>query len=161
VLLRPVRKDLALVAVFFRLVNTVLFGVAEFFYFSAGIILGGGDYLNTFSPNQLNSLALLSLNMYRYGSGIFTVFSGVAYLLLGYLIFRSGYLPKFLGVLSALSGVGFVTSNFLLVLAPAYTSSLFVVPTIIAGLALALWLLVRGVDVSKWEEKNVGLRITV
>jgi hypothetical protein len=158
-LLRPVRKDLALLTVFFRLVNTVLFGVAELFYFQASLILGGGDYLKTFSPDQLDSLALLTVNMYRIGSGIFLVFSGVAYILLGYLIFRSRYLPKFLGVLVAASGIGFVTSNFVLILAPTYTSSLFLIPTIIAGLSLALWLLVKGVDVAKWVEKGADLRL--
>jgi hypothetical protein len=160
ILLRPVRRDLALLAVFFRLVNTILFGVAEFFYFAGGLILGGGDYLKTFSPDQLNTLALLSLNLYRNGSGIFLVFSGVAYILLGYLIFRSGYLPKFLGVLVTLSGVGFATSNFMLVLAPAYTSSYFVIPAIIAGLSLAVWLLIRGVNVPKWEQKTAGSQLS-
>lgn len=161
VLLRPVRKDLALLAAFFRLVNTTLFGVAEFFYFAAPLILGGGDYLKTFSPDQLNTLALLSLNLYRSGGGLFIVFSGVAYILLGYLIFRSGYFPRFLGALLALGGVGFMTSNFLLVLAPAYASSFFLLPAIIAGLPLTLWLLVRGVDVPKWREKSANPLLNV
>ncbi len=153
VLLRPVRKDLALLAAFFGLVGTAVFGVAELFYFAASLILGGADYLKTFSPDQLNTLALLSLKLYGYGGGIFLVFSGVAWILRGYLIFRSGYLPKFLGALLALAGVGFVTRNFALVLAPAYASSGLLLPTIIAVLSLTLWLLVRGVDVPKWEEK--------
>src|SRR5713101_8510205 len=54
VLLRPVRKDLALLAAFFRLVSTAIFGTAELFYFAASLILGGADYLKTFSPDQLN-----------------------------------------------------------------------------------------------------------
>jgi uncharacterized protein DUF4386 len=161
VLLRPVSRNIALLTVFFRLVNTVLYGMAEFFYFQASLILGGSDYLKTFSPDQLNALALLSLNSYRSGAGLFLVFSGVAYVLLGYLIFRSGYLPKFLGALLALSGVGFITSNFLLVLAPAYTSFVFLVPTIIAGLALVLWLFLRGVDVPKWEGKRASSGLSV
>src|SRR5438552_10182608 len=57
VLLRPVRKDLALLAAFFRLVATAIFGTAELFYFGASLILGGADYLKTFSPDQLNTLA--------------------------------------------------------------------------------------------------------
>jgi hypothetical protein len=153
VLLRPVRKDLALLAAFFGLVATATFTFAELFYFAALLILGGADYLKTFSPDQLNTLALLSLKLYGTGSGIFAVFYGVASTLRGYLIFKSGYLPKFLGALLALAGVGFVISNFALVLAPAYASRGLLIPTILAGLSLTLWLLIRGVDVSKWEEK--------
>jgi hypothetical protein len=153
VLLRPVRKDLALLAAFFGLVSTTLFGVAELFYFAASLILGGADYLKTFSPDQLNTLALLSLKMYGYGGGIFMVFYGIAAVLRGYLIFRSGYLPKALGVLLALAGLGFVTRNFALVLAPAYASDALLLPMVLAGVSLTVWLLVRGVDVPKWEAK--------
>lgn len=151
VLLRPVRKDLALLAAFFGLVSTATFAVAELFYFAASLILGGADYLNTFSPDQLNTLALLLIKL--SGAGIFMVFYGVASILRGYLILQSGYLPKFLGALLALGGFGFVTRNFLLVLAPAYAFDWLLLPTIIALLSLALWFLVRGVDVPKWEEK--------
>jgi len=167
VLLRPVRNDLALLAAFFGLVSTALFGVAELFYFAASLILGGAAYLKTFSPDQLNTLALLSLKLYGYGGGIFMVFYGVASVLRGYLIFRSGYLPKVLGALLALGGLGFVTRNFALVLAPAYASDFLLLPMILAGVSLTVWLLVRGVDVPKWEAKaapphsegiyNVGL----
>jgi hypothetical protein len=154
VLLSPVGKNLALLAAFFRLVSTSVFGVAELFYFAALPILGGSDYLKTFSPEQLNTLALLSLKLYGYCGEIFMVFYGVASILFGYLIFRSGYLPKILGALLALAGFGFVTSNFALVFAPAYASSGFLLPMPIAALSLTLWLLVRGVNVPKWEEKQ-------
>ena len=73
-LLRPVREDLALLAVFFRLVSTAVFAIAELFYFAASLILGGAGYLKTFSPEQLNSLALLSLKLSGYGGGIFMLF---------------------------------------------------------------------------------------
>jgi len=81
------------------------------------------------------------------------VFYGVASLLRGYLIFRSGYLPRFLGVLLALAGLGFITRNFLLVLAPAYASSVFLLPMFLAVLSLAVWFLARGIDVRRWEER--------
>jgi len=151
-LLRPVRQDLALLAAFFRLVSTAVFAVAELFYFAPSFILGRPGSLQSFSPDQLNALALLSLRFYGYGGGIFMVFYGVPSVLLGYLIFRSGYLPRFLGVLLALSGVAFVIRNFLLVLAPAFASSLLLLPAPLAALAMTVWLLVWGVDVPRWEE---------
>jgi Domain of unknown function (DUF4386) len=153
VLLRPVRKDLALLAAFLGLVSTALFGVAEFFYFAPSLILGGAPYLKTFSPEQLNTLALLSLKLYGVCGGIFMVFYGIASILRGYLIFRSGYLPKVLGVLLVLAGLGFVTRNFALVVAPAYASDILLLPMFLAMAALTVWFLVKGVDVPKWEAK--------
>ena len=153
VLLKPVRRNLALLAVYFRIIATALFAVAELFYFAALLILGGADYLKTFSPDQLNTLALLSLKLYGFGGEIFMVFYGSANLILGWLIFRSGFLPRALGVLLALSGLGFVIQNFLLVLAPAYAFRLLALPMMLAALTLTVWFLVRGVDVPKWEEK--------
>jgi hypothetical protein len=159
VLLRPVRKDLALLAAFFGLVSTALFGVAELFYFAASLILGGASYLKTFSDDQLNTLALLSLKLYGYGGGIFMVFYGVASVLRGYLIFRSGYLPKLLGVLLVVAGLGFVTKNFALVLTPAYASDALLLPMFLAGVSLTVWLLVKGVDLPKWEAKAGPSRV--
>ena len=152
-LLRPVHRDLSLLAAFFGLVGTAIFAVAELFYFAPAFILGGAGYLKTFSPDQLNSLALLSLKFYIYGGAIFTVFYGVAWVLRGYLIFRSGYFPRFLGVLMTLGGLGFIARNFLLVLAPAYAPSSLLLLMLPGGLSLTAWLLVKGVDLPKWEAK--------
>jgi hypothetical protein len=152
VLLRPVHRNLALLASFFRLVSTAVFAGAELFYFAPLFILAGNDYLKTFSPAQLQSLALLSLKYYGYGADIFMVFYGVASIISGYLIFRSTYLPKTLGVLLGLGGLGFVARNFAVVLAPAYASSFLALPMSIAVLALTFWFLVIGVNARKWEE---------
>lgn len=159
VLLRPVHRNLALLAAFFGLVSTSVFAVAEFFYFAPKLILGGSSYLTTFSPSQLNTLALLSLKFYEYCGGLFMVFYGVASIIRGYLIFRSGYLPRALGVLLVIGGVGFVVRNFVLVLAPAYASDAFVLPMFVAGISLMLWLFVKGGDAAKWEAKTVSLGI--
>jgi hypothetical protein len=152
VLLRPVHRDIALLAAFFGLVATALFGFAEMTYFSTSLVLRDADYLKTFSQEQRNTLALLSLKTYGLGGGIFMAFYGVASLLRGYLIFRSGYLPKFLGLLLMLAGLGFVARNFLLVLAPEYASGMLLLPVLFAVVSLSLWFLVKGVDVRKWEE---------
>ena len=153
VLLRPVHRNLALLAAFFGLVSTAVFAGAELFYFAPAFILGGAGYLKTFSADQLNSLALLSLKFYVYGGGLFMVFYGVAQVIRGYLIFRSGYIPKALGVLLAIGGLGFIIRNFALVLTPAYASDAFVLPMFLAGVAMTVWFLVKGIDVSQWEAR--------
>jgi Domain of unknown function (DUF4386) len=153
VLLRPVHRYLALLAAFFGLVSTAVFAAAELFYFAPSLILGGAGYLKTFSPDQLNTLALLSLRLYGLGAAIFAVFYGMAWVVRGCLIFRSGYFPRFLGVLMTLAGLAFVARNFAVVLAPAYKSGGLLLLMVPGGLSLAFWLLVKGVDVPKWEAK--------
>jgi hypothetical protein len=151
VLLRPVHANLAFLAVLFRLMATATFAFGELFYFAPSLILGGDGYLKTFSPEQLQTLALLSFNVYAAASYLFTVHYGVASILLGYLLWRSGYLPRVLGALWVLGGLGFVASNVVWVFASA---SLLLVPQVLASVSLGLWLLVRGVDVVKWNERG-------
>ena len=147
-------KGMALLSAFFGLVSTAVFAVAaQLFYFAPSFMVRGPEYLKPFSADQVNSLAFLSLRFSGYGGALFMVFYGLASILRGYLIFKSGYLPKVLGVLLALGGLGFVMRNFVFVLAPAYASDLLLPPMIIAMLALALWLLLKGVDTPKWEEQ--------
>lgn len=153
VLLRPAGRDLALLAVFLRLVATAVFAGAEALYFAALPILRGADALAAFPSDQLDALALLSLKVSSQGGTVSMVFYGVAFALFGVLIVRSGYLPRLLGVLLVLAGAAFVARSFAVVLAPAYASPLLYVPVPLAGLALTVWLLVRGVDVPRWEEK--------
>ena len=151
-LLRAVRKDLALLAVFFRLIGTAGFAMAQVFHFAALPIIGGADQLKGFSPEQLHALALLSLKVSGYGQSVFTMFYGVGSVLVGYLMYRSRFLPRLVGILLALSGLGFVAKTFTWVLAPSYSSPLLLMPAGVAALALTGWLLVKGVDVAKWKE---------
>ena len=153
-LLKPVNKELSLMAAFIALVGTAVFAVAELFYVAPVLIMRGAtDYLNNFSPAQLNSLVLLSLKFYSYGGMITTAYYGIGWLIRAWLIFRSGYLPKFLGVLMAIGGLGFVVRNFLLILAPSYASTVLLMLMFPGGLLLAVWLLVKGVDVKKWNAR--------
>ena len=154
-LLKPVSNELSLLAAFFGLVGTALFAFAEAFYFAPLLLIaGGGDYLKTFAPDQLNSLVLLSMKFYGYAGMIFTAYYGMSWIVRAYLIFRSGYLPKFLGILMAIGGIGFVVRNFLLVLAPAYASDVLLMLMFPGGLAMTIWLLVKGVDIAKWKARS-------
>jgi hypothetical protein len=156
-LLKPVNKHLSLLAAFFGLVGTALFAFAELFYFAPLLIMGGTGYLKTFPPDQLNALVLLSMKFYGYAGMIFTAYYGMSWIVRAYLIFRSGYLPKFLGVLMLIGGIGFVVRNFALILAPAYASDGLLMLMFPGGLVLTGWLLVKGVDVAKWNARvNAG-----
>ena len=155
-LLKPVSKELSLLAAFFGLIATATFAFAELFYFAPLLITSGGGYLQTFSPDQLNSLALLSLKFYGFAGMIFTAYYGMGWIVRAVLMFRSGYFPKFLAVLMAIGGIGFVVRNFLMILAPAYASDVLLMLMFPGGLILTVWLLWKGVDVAKWNAKSSG-----
>jgi hypothetical protein len=150
VLLRPVQFRLAFLAVLFRLMATATFAFAEVFYFAPTLILSGDGYLKTFSAGQLHSLALLSLNVYGTTGNLYNAHYGIASLILGYLIIRSGFLPRVIGALWMLGGAAFVAGSVLWVFDwPG--KAFYPLPQIIALLALGLWLLVRGVDDARWS----------
>lgn len=151
VLLKPVHRDLALLSAFFGLVSMTLFAVTKMFYFVAPTFLKGSPYLAAFSPGQLEGFAGLFLSLYAGLSGLFMLFYGTAWILRGWLTFRSGYLPRFLGVLMIAAGLGFVAKNVTKVLAPAWSADLLLAPMFLNAIVLAAWMLARGVDREKWD----------
>jgi hypothetical protein len=150
VLLRPVHRELALLSAFFGLVSMSLFAVTQMFHFSAPMFLAGSRYLTAFSPDQLEAFASLFLSLYAQLSGLFMLFYGTGWIIRGYLSFRSGYVPRFLGVIMVVAGVGFVAKNITKVLAPAYSSDVLLAPMFLNAVVLAIWMLARGVDRDKW-----------
>src|SRR5215468_11193160 len=154
VLLKPTHRYVSLLAAFLGLIGTATFAAAELFYFAPTLLLRGGGYLNSFSPDQLNTLALLSLKLFGLGAVIFTVFYGLGWVLRGYLMFQSGYFPKLLGVLMTVAGLAFIVSNFMVVLAPRYQASWLPVFMLPGALLLTVWLLLKGLDLRKWVEKT-------
>ncbi len=155
VLLRPVSKNLALLAVFFNLVELAIDAANKLSLFAALFLLGDADYLKAFEPHQLHALAYLALKSHDYGFGISLVLFGFVCLILGYLLFRSGYFPKTLGVLMTLAGLSYLTNSFTLFLAPTYAAMIFpiLVLAFIGETSFCLWLIVKGVNVPKWEAK--------
>ena len=159
VLLRPVSKTLALLAAFFNLVSIAVEGVATVTLFAALFFYGGSGYLKAFEPNQLHALAYLSLKLYDYGFAISLVFFGCCLSLYGYLIFRSGYFPKTLGVLLIVASLSYLANSFVLFLAPTYAAMIFpiLVLAFTGETSLCLWLIVKGVNVPKWQHQaSVG-----
>lgn len=153
VLLRPVSLIVTLGVVLFRLMATATFAFGELFYFAPSLIVGNDTYLKSFSPDQLNALTLLSLNLYGVGGVISLVFYGMASIGIGYLMFRSGYFPRILGVLWAIGGAGFVLRTFADVLVPNIPSVILQAPQILVILIFATWLLVKGVNAAMWEAR--------
>jgi hypothetical protein len=84
------------------------------------------------------------------------IFFGCFCVVVGYLIFRSGYLPKTVGVLMQIAGLCYLTDSFALILSPSFADRLFpaiLLPALVGEASLCLWLLARGVNVSKWQTR--------
>src|SRR5215213_2582690 len=145
VLLKPVHRELALLSAFFGLVSTTLFAVTKMFYFAAPMFVRGSKYLTAFPSDQLDAFATLFLALYGALSGLTMLFYGIPWVIRGYLTYRSGYLPRTLGLLMIVAGGGFVIKTLTYVLVPAYSSDIMLVPMFLNALAVALWMLVRGV----------------
>ena len=94
VLLRPVNKHLALLAVLFNLIQTAVLVANKLNLLMPTFLLGNADYLKAFEPNQLSALAYVFIKAHDYGFGIGLIFFGFACLMYGYLLFRSGYFPR-------------------------------------------------------------------
>lgn len=157
-LLRPVSKPLALFTAFINVVQTAVLALNKLNLVLPILLLSGGGTLKTFAPEQLQSLAYLAINVHSFGFGIGLIFFGVACLVRGYLIFKSGFLPNTLGVLLALAGVSYLINSFALILAPALASALFpyvLIPAFVGELALALWMIFKGLDLTAWARRSV------
>src|SRR5207244_69066 len=122
-------------------------------------LLGDAEYLKAFTPQQLHTLSYVALRTHDYGFGFGLIFFGMTCIVLGYLIFRSGYLPKVLGILMQIAGVCYLTNSFTLILSPTLASSLFpfiLLPPFVAELSMALWLLLKGVNLTKYRYLDAG-----
>lgn len=153
-LLRPVSPDLSLLAAFFNLVQTSML-VANKVQLLAALSFLASPHL-AFTPAQLQDLTLNSLILHEQGFGVGLIFFGVTCLLTGYLIYRSGYLPRTIGVFQVLVGVCYLTNSFALILSPGLAEKLspFLLPPAGLGeLATCLWLLFNGINTARWNDR--------
>jgi hypothetical protein len=148
---RPVSGTLALLAAFFGLVGCILQAVGSVFQGAALLLVGGGNSLGALTADQAQALALVLLKLNSQANAVDFVFFALFLLINGYLILRSTFLPRFLGVLPMLAGVAGLT-----LLWPPLANSVALYIEVLAGVAeglLMLWLLVIGVNIQRWKEQ--------
>jgi Domain of unknown function (DUF4386) len=156
VLLSPVSRNLAALAVLFNLVQTAVLVANKMNLLIPLFLLSDADYLRAFAVEQKHALAYVFVRAHDYGFGIGLIFFGVECLIVGYLIGRSRYLPRALGVMMQIAGAAYLVNSFALIVYPPLASRLFpaiLIPPFVAELSLALWLLVRGVDMTSWPAR--------
>jgi hypothetical protein len=151
VLLKPVNKNLALLLLLVNLGGFVIWCLSVLNLYGSLMLLSGADYLKVFQPDQLQAQALLFINLYKNGSVIAQIPYGVWLFPLGYLVFKSRFLPKILGILLIADCFGlliYVLQRFLL---PGYDVLSYpcLMISFIAEISLSLWLLIKGVKEQK------------
>jgi hypothetical protein len=154
VLLKPVSTTLSLIAAFSRLAMTVIQGVNLLTHLVVLLLLSGAGYLTVFAPDQVHALGLLFLNAHAEVVLIWGLFFALHLLVLGYLVYTSGYISRIPGVLLMIASLCYLAQSFGNVLLPEYKGIFTAIGALSAvEIALPLWLLIKGVNVEQWEKR--------
>jgi len=154
-LLKPVNKNHASLMVIFILIGAPIAMLNELNRFIALLLLSGANYLTVFTADQLQALVPLFLDLHEHGVTIAGIFWSLWLFPMGYLVFKSGYIPRILGVLLIIAGFGYLIDSFAVFLLPNFyaTISQFILFTTYGELLFPLWLLIKGVNVEQWEKR--------
>ena len=158
-LLKPVSRGVSLLSAVFGLTGCAIKIVGRLFYYAPLLVLSGTPYLATFKREQLDTLALLFLQINDQGAAIALLFFGFGTLLKGYLVLRSTFLPRFLGVLAIAGGLGWLTFLW-----PPLGMRLFLYVAaigLLGSLATIGWFLVVGVDEERWLAQASAARRSI
>jgi hypothetical protein len=143
VFLKPVNRSLSMLAAWFRLVYATILVVVLIHLINVLQLLNGTDYISAFTVDQIHAQIMLSLNRFTLGWESGLIIFGIHLLLLGYLVFRAGYMRKVLGILIILAASGYMIDGFGKIISPDYDLpvSMF---TFIGEVILIFWLLIKG-----------------
>ena len=147
VFFKQVNKSLALFSAWFMLVHDAIFGASLVNLFFGSVLLSGADFLTVFEPNQLQALGMLVLDGFDYGFQTGILFFSFHLGILGYLTYKSGYVPKILGVLLIAAFLGYLIDSIGILFLPTYPAiigQVLTVPNFIGELAIVVWLAIRG-----------------
>jgi hypothetical protein len=150
-LLKPVNKNHAVLMVITILVSLPIAMLNMLNHFAALLLLSGADYLTAFTADQLQALVMFFLDMLDNGVYIAFIFWGLWLFPMGYLVFKSGFLPKFLGIFLIIAGFGYLIDFVTLFLFPNFVEIRFF--TFLGEPLFGLWLLIKGVNVEQWEKR--------
>lgn len=156
-LMKPAGSTLSAIAAFMGLAGCAIGASTGLNQIGALTYLGDAAYLGAFNQEQLQAMARVSVRAAGIGNTIGLVFFGFYCLLLAALVFRARFLPRWLGLLLLLAGVGWLAGTFTTFLMPSLGIAATLIPVSGLGEALfTLWLLVMGVNAAKWCEQAGG-----
>lgn len=154
VLLKPVNKNLALLALLWWVGEAAILAVIVFLSFAILILLSGAEYLNVFQPDQLQAVVTLFLNVFHSGYNIGLIFFGLGSTVFSYLLFRSKYVPRILAAWGVFASLAITLGVFVMTLFPSSVSLLGLAtgaPIFVYELLVGLWLLLFGANIQSTE----------
>jgi hypothetical protein len=155
ILLRKVNRNIALLVLLFNIVQTAVLVANKMNLIAAMLPLGNKTYLNGVDPHVWQAQAYLSIRLHDYGFGVGLIFFGLVCILEGYLIYKSGFFPRWIGILMQIAGLCYLINSISLLLAPDFASIIFpaiLVPCFVAELSFCLWMIVKGINVQQWNK---------
>jgi hypothetical protein len=161
VLFAPVSRPLALVMSFARLAQATILGLNLLNMYTGLQVLTSPEYA-VFGGGQLEALAFVFLRAQSFGYELGLMFFALHLFALGYLVYRSGFLPRVLGALLVVSGIGYVANSFAVFIVPDMadvTATAVIVAALIGELPLTLWLLIKGVNARLWQDRSMSLQM--
>lgn len=153
-LLKPVNKTIAALMVIFALVGVSISMLNEINHFAVLLLSSGAGYLTAFKADQLNALVMFFLELRKYGTYVPQILS-IWVLLLGYLVFNSGFLPRFLGIWLILGGLSYTVATISFFLFPNLDLMVLGLFAFIGEALFYLWLLIKGVNVNEWGKRTL------
>ncbi len=155
ILFKPVSKNLSLLALIFSIVASAVMAVNLLNQLAPLLLLHNVGYQKAFSLEQLQTLSLLFLNLQSQGYNISLLLFAFYFPIIGHLICKSNFLPRVLGIVYAMAGLGYLINSLAWFLLPQFAAHLFpfvLLPAFIGEVSMSLWLITKGVDALKWDE---------
>jgi hypothetical protein len=156
-LFKPVNRELSLLAAFASLAGGVVGSSAAIFQFAPIVVLNDATLWPGFSPLQLRGLALMFLRLHEQGFSISLMFFGLYCSLLGWMMTRSTFMPRVVGVLMLAAGVSYMLYSFAYFASPSLAAGLSSYALLLGSIGefgLTAWLLVVGIDSAEWNQQS-------
>ena len=132
---------------------TVIQGINLLNHFFVLLLLGGAGYLTVFAPDQTYALVMMFLNAHENVVLIWGLFFSLHLIVYGYLVYKSGYIPKIIGVLLVVASLPYLLQGFGNILFPQYKETFTSIAFLSSiEIALPLWLLIKGINVEQWQK---------
>ena len=150
IVFKQINKEIAVLAVIFRLIFVVIFAGSFINHFSAVQLFTNTHLITAYDPGEIQAQVIQYLNAFNYGTHISFLFFGIHIFLIGYLILKSGYIPKFLGILLTIASLGYGIDSFGNFISASYAENktafmlIVAIPAIISEFSFTLWLLYKG-----------------
>ncbi len=153
ILFEPVNRSLSLLAAWFRVAYAAIFAAALNNLVGVLYLLTNTNYLKVIKTEELHAQVMFSLNAFNDGWNIGLAIFGLHLVVLGYLVFKSGYMPKFLGILLIVAGLGYIIDSFGKILLSNYNITIAMF-TFIGELLFMFWLLIKGAKISEMKPES-------